>query len=492
MRIKGSFKSITNLDEAGSLLITDDNRLIRIINPKYNDKVKELFKSGFIHELIDKELFVPSILIEDGDTLYVEHELIDPVLYPFEWTFSMLKEAALVVLEIFEIAKKYNIGMKDCHHWNVLFKNGKPLYIDLGTFITDKKHYLIPYKEFLESYYFPLHLWSQGLEYTVKYAVLYRGLYPSIEYYTIMYKLLKYLPTRILKKIISMLNKVYILPYIEDNKIMEKISNKQLAQMLMILRPIAKFFVEKNVEKIKKKIKGLELRMVTEWEGYYENEPKLTPRFQRILTYISEICKDCESLISFGSNQGFLEYNILCNTHIKRAICCDVDSKAIDIGFKKYSNNVPHNKKIYYIHYNVLYPIVMHPFMDSGYNRFRSDIVLALALTHHLMLREGFRLEYILSEFSKYCNRFAFIEFMPLGLWVPGVKASVPDWYNEEYFEEIFRKYFNLIVKEKLEENRILFIGEIKKTQEISHNVSIIRCEKAEDVLFLQNNRKKE
>ena len=82
---------------------------------------------------------------------------------------------------------------------------------------------------------------------------------------------------------------------------------------------------------------------------------------------------------------------------------------------------------------------------------------------HHLLLKDGFSLEYLLSEFKKYTKRYIFIEFMPLGLWTPGVNINVPNWYNENYFSSEFLKHFNLLKREKLEENRILYIGYKKR-----------------------------
>jgi hypothetical protein len=119
------------------------------------------------------------------NNIYIETEIISPIIYPHEWTFSMLKEAALTVLKIYEVCKKYNVGMKDCHSWNVLFVRDKALYCDIGSFISGKAGLMFNYKEFLECYYYPLILWSRGLEKTVKYSLLYDAIYPFHEFYFI-------------------------------------------------------------------------------------------------------------------------------------------------------------------------------------------------------------------------------------------------------------------------------------------------------------------
>jgi hypothetical protein len=53
---------------------------------------------------------------------------------------------------------------------------------------------------------------------------------------------------------------------------------------------------------------------------------------------------------------------------------------------------------------------------------------------------------------------------MPLGLWSIHTKIGTtpPEWYNFEWFKSKFNTYFNIITIETIEENRIVFVGEIK------------------------------
>jgi len=50
---------------------------------------------------------------------------------------------------------------------------------------------------------------------------------------------------------------------------------------------------------------------------------------------------------------------------------------------------------------------------------------------------------------------------MPLGLWDGKTAPAVPDWYTEEKFKKEFSKFFNVLLIKKLEENRVLFMGEV-------------------------------
>jgi hypothetical protein len=94
--------------------------------------------------------------------------------------------------------------------------------------------------------------------------------------------------------------------------------------------------------------------------------------------------------------------------------------------------------------------------------RFKSDVAIALALTHHLLLSQGYDIDDILKNVSAYARKYVFVEFMPLGLWVTGQKPNVPDWYTPDWFRQSFVKFFDLILEEKLRVNNILFVGKVR------------------------------
>jgi len=76
-----------------------NNRIFRAINDDASDRVKALFNSGLIDNLVSENLFPRSWITEYklyGYNLIIEHSKIDPVSYPYEWSFSMLKDAAII------------------------------------------------------------------------------------------------------------------------------------------------------------------------------------------------------------------------------------------------------------------------------------------------------------------------------------------------------------------------------------------------------------
>lgn len=70
----------------------------------------------------------------DGWTGVLHHETISFVSYPYEWSFGMLKDAALLHLEIIETSLENGWTLKDATPFNIQWVNGKPIFIDLPSF----------------------------------------------------------------------------------------------------------------------------------------------------------------------------------------------------------------------------------------------------------------------------------------------------------------------------------------------------------------------
>ena len=56
------------------------------------------------------------------------------VSYPYEWTFSMLKDAALLQLRVTREALSVDLALKDATPYNVQWRGAQPVFIDVGSF----------------------------------------------------------------------------------------------------------------------------------------------------------------------------------------------------------------------------------------------------------------------------------------------------------------------------------------------------------------------
>ena len=161
-------------------------------------------------------------------------------------------------------------------------------------------------------------------------------------------------------------------------------------------------------------------------------------------------------MFEIAGNQGLLSAEL--SKSVKTVICSDIDENAVDF---MYQGAKKLNSKIYPVLLDFLSPIYQSLYYsesNSVFKRFKSEAVLALALTHHLILTRKVPIEVIFEALSKYTTRYLFIEFMPLGL----EEVKFPTWYNIDWFRDHFIKYYKLILEIPSEKDgsRILLIGE--------------------------------
>ena len=64
----------------------------------------------------------------------IRPERISFISYPYEWCFSQLQDAALTTLRIQELALERGLTLKDASAYNIQFRNGRPLLIDTLSF----------------------------------------------------------------------------------------------------------------------------------------------------------------------------------------------------------------------------------------------------------------------------------------------------------------------------------------------------------------------
>lgn len=88
--------------------------------------------SGLLRSLDDR--VVPTSERRDGDDIVLVHERIPLWTYPYEWSFTMLKRAAELQLEILVTALEHGQTLKDATPYNFQFRGTRPVFVDLGSF----------------------------------------------------------------------------------------------------------------------------------------------------------------------------------------------------------------------------------------------------------------------------------------------------------------------------------------------------------------------
>jgi len=453
---KRVFYSLT--DPVGQVFCKD-GKIFRLINEDFVEETLLLFKSGLIDELMREGIFpktsISDITIENY-SLVLEHELI-PISYPYEWSPSMLKDAALLLININKIAEKYGYFVKDAHPWNILFNGKIPVFVDFGSFI--KKDYGIEpdINEFILSFILPLVLFQEG-DYYLAHKLLLDNYSPGARVLTS--SISRYLKTKVCKYYICRVTFFKIIRFNLSGKflvlLIKKISKKIkiINKFVKIMNPI--LCLENRIKKI-----NFPKKTNTMWKNYQEEykTSEIPYRFAKIIKITNNL-QNVKTGLDIAGNQGYLSRLLSNSSKFEKLISMDYDIFAVETAYHLIEEN---STKI---------NLIANNFFELTRNkdlieRLRSDVVYGLALTHHLILSQGLKVDIIFEAFNNLSKQYVFIEFMPLGLWGGDntEKLYVPSWYNVDWFRAEFLHFFCLIEEIHLEKNRILFVG--KKSENI-------------------------
>lgn len=393
------------LDHSGKVF-EYEHRFIRAVYPKSEAFVMELFQKGVIKELEDKGLCCKFTFVDDlavaGHNMLIEQEASPYALPPAQWNRLTLQEAAVRYLDINTILLKYGLCLHDGHSNNFsLFENSRPKWFDLGSIVVMKsqEHGL---KEFCANFLFPLLLASKGPR-------------------------LGGLTRRMVKT--------------------GGISVEEAKELLGLDFALGGSRPE-MLEFLKKTISDLKFTSPeTQWSGYKEIKEirseaeqllianPITNRQQLVAQLIKKFAP--KSAVDLGCNSGY--FSILSSIYgAKKVLALDLDEPSNERFFQDLSNELTDCT------------ISVGIESASKLNRERrncSELVLAMALTHHLFITQKYKFPHIAKVLASYSSDKLITEFMPNGMG--GAKGPspfpLPPGYTLENFLNELQLYFEKV-----------------------------------------------
>lgn len=143
-------------------------RIVRGLNPAAAGTLERLLAEPFFGrlsaagEVVATKLLDPASagarsVMADGWSAAAEHEPVDFVTWPYEWPFSMLKDAALLQLRVLRKAAEHGWLLKDATPFNVQWAGVRPVFIDVPSFAPrEDGEYWRGYRQFCASFLTPL------------------------------------------------------------------------------------------------------------------------------------------------------------------------------------------------------------------------------------------------------------------------------------------------------------------------------------------------
>lgn len=173
----GSFK-----DPAGRVYRIDpgtpDERVVRALNQPAADLLERLRAEPFFAELVaggrvvaaepvDPKSEAGQAVASAGWDAAVEHDVVEFVTWPYEWPFSMLRDAALLHLQVLKAAAAAGWMLKDATSYNIQWNGARPVFIDVCSFEPwEEGEHWRGYRQFCATHLTPLMLTSHlGIAY---------------------------------------------------------------------------------------------------------------------------------------------------------------------------------------------------------------------------------------------------------------------------------------------------------------------------------------
>ena len=446
----GSFR-----DPAGFMYI-HDGTLMRRIHECYKENYRHLMDSGLYEELISRKYLVEHKESQTNLPSGIYKDIIPTkvpfISYPYEWSFTQLKVAALLTLDIQILAMKYDMSLKDASAYNIQFINGKPILIDTLSF--EKIHEGMPwiaYQQFCKHFLAPLALMSRVdicLGQLLKIYIdgvpldLASKLLPWSSYFKFGIFAHLHLHAKAQTRY-SDTSKKDLKP--------KRVKKTDLKNIIYSLKgAVNKIFWNKSK---------------TEWVDYYENNNNYTSQTMElkkkfVLDSLKKVSPDL--VWDLGSNTGY--FSRLAASQGIETISFDIDHACVEANYKRTIDNSEMKLLPLYLDLTNPSPGIgwdnkeRYSFLERG----RPQLVFALALIHHLAISNNLPLDKLAKFFCE-MTQYLVIEFVPksdsMVQHLLSTREDIFFNYHESGFEESFCKYFIIISKEKIiDSERIMYL----------------------------------
>ncbi len=446
----GSFR-----DTAG-FVFAWKNTVYRQVNEAGRADFELMDSSGLYKTLADKGLLVPHKTVrlnglpaaDPKRFAIIQPETIPFISYPYEWSFAQLKDAALLTLHIQQTALKHGMILKDASAYNVQFIGKKPVFIDTLSFTKYQEGKgWEGYRQFCEHFLAPLALTHFASADIIKLLQTYLEGIP-------LGMAVQLLPARArLKK--GLLAHLYIHHASQQR---HQGSGQEAASRPQ--RRVSRFALDGLLNSLERSIRALKLpTRKTEWDEYYSfsnySDTAFENKRRAVKSLLASVSPRPKLVWDIGANNGaFSEIAAQMDAY---TIAWDIDPKAVDANYRRQGHSDTDTHMLPLVQdLATPSPAIGWALQErmSLFERGPVDVVLALALIHHLAIGRNIPLPRLAEIFAA-IGRHVIIEFVPKDdskvqhLLVS--RKDIFDTYTQENFEAAMAQQFKHMQKKRID-----------------------------------------
>jgi len=461
--MKSSQRVSSSFRDPNGFMFVRDGVLYRQVNQSYMSEYSQLVESGLYNKLTEAGLLVShtetDVPAANPDSVFkiIQPEYLPFISYPYEWSFGMLKIAARTTLAIQKRALKAGMTLKDASAYNIQFVRSKATLIDSLSFdIYNEGEPWVAYRQFCQHFLAPLALMA----------------YTDIRLNQLLRVYIDGVPLDLASRLLPFRSRLNLglLTHLHLHARLQKQHADQTAKRKSTSARMTKQAMLGLIDSLDATVKKLTWKPAgTEWGEYYEITNYSKKAFQHKKELVSEWISRVEprSVWDLGANDG--TFSRLASDRGIFTLAFDIDPAAVEQNYRNAKSKKEQN----------ILPLLLdltNPSPSFGWhNRERdsllergpADLVLVLALIHHLAISNNVPLPQ-LADFFADAGKWLVIEFVPKSdSQVQKLLATRKDIftdYTRESFEEAFSERFSICEKVPIEESeRFLYLME-KKT----------------------------
>lgn len=385
-----------------------DGRVLRQVNRRYQSHYEHLMQSGLYARLVEKRLLIPHQELGAGEAAapnacqVVAPEPIELISYPYEWCFSQLRDAALTTLQIQNLAFEHGMTLKDASAYNIQFQGSRAVFIDTLSF---EKHEegspWMGYRQFCQHFLAPLALISYV---DARLLSLLRTNIDGIP----LDLAARLLPGRTKLKPSLMIH-LHLHAQSQVRNADEGAKEGASAQKKM-----TSLGLRGLIDSLSSAVEGLTWTPQGDWADYYSATNYSEDSFEVKRAIVSEFLGEvgASSVWDLGANTGI--FSRVATEKGIPTIAIDFDPAAVEVNYRQCKKDGEGN----------LLPLVgdlTNPSPGIGWaaeerqsleQRGPADLVMALALIHHLAIANNLPLARVADYFAR-LGRHLIIEFVP-------------------------------------------------------------------------------
>lgn len=436
--------------DPSGFVFESDGRLYRQINRSFAAQFDGFVSGGLYERLRADGSIIPHTECAPGSVVSpaaeIAHRIIEPeriafISYPYEWCFSQLKDAALLTLSIQATALDMGYSLRDASAYNIQFHHGHPVLIDTLSFEAYREGGpWVAYRQFCQHFLAPLALMAKT---DVRLVALARNHIDGT-------------PLDLCSRLLPWTTRLSPGLWMHIH-LHARAQQRFAGQAVVRERRVSRTSLRGLIDNLASTVKSLKWTPAgTEWGDYYDatnyTDASMREKASIVEAFLDEVRP--ATVWDLGANTG--AFSRLASARGAMTVSFDIDPAAVE---KNYLDTRRRNE-------NKILPLTMdltnpspalgwdHAERASLAERGPADMVLALALVHHLAISNNVPLERIARFFARLGSTLV-IEFVPKSdSQVKRLLATredvFPD-YERPGFERAFSPYFDILASRSVE-----------------------------------------